>query len=246
MKWFKTLLVFTFIICSVPSHGEEQYAAKADSLMVWDQSKVDLRLPAAENISAYRQDPDYQYDLVQEPQSWMRRLLRWLLSHISLTEGSWSVMGWMLIAIAAIALIFLILKLLGVPIKGLFIFSKSTNVTDLSFSAAQVHIDDQNLEKKLHTFVDAEAYREATRILFIILLKQLNTMKLIKWNTWKTDREYYYELTDQELKSTFLQLIRNYEFIWFGQFSLGKEQFKTVQLQFEAFTNHLVQQNSRR
>lgn len=229
----------------MPSHGEARRVPETDSMMVWDQSKVDLRLPAIEAIDRYRQDPEYKYDLVKEPESWWKRLLRWIFSKIALGEGSWSVLGWTLIAIAAIALIFLILKILGVPVKGLFIFSRSTHVTDLSFSAAQVNIDDQHLEKKLHAFIDAEAYREATRILFILLLKQLHTMKLIQWSTWKTDREYYYELQDQELKSTFLQLIRNYEFIWFGQFSLEKEQFHTVQLQFEAFTNRLVQQNSR-
>jgi len=247
MKWYKALLLFSLIICSLPSHGAEQHVPEKDSIitMAWDEAKVDLRLPTVEEIDRYRQDPEYKYDFVKEPESWWSRLLRWILSKISLSEGSWSVLGWTLIAIAAIALIFLILKILGVPVKGLFIFSRSTKVTNLSFSAAQMNIDDQHLEKKLHAFIDAEAYREATRILFILLLKQLNTMKLIKWSTWKTDREYYYELQDQQLKSTFLQLIRNYEYIWFGQFSLGKEQFQTVQLQFEDFTNHLVKQNSR-
>lgn len=246
MRRYKLLVLFILFVLALPSFGQEEAVQETEGVMAWDQSRVELRMPSDETIAAYQQHPDYEYDRAQLPDPWWVRLLRWLRSHISIGEGGWSVLGWTLILVASVALIFLILKILGVPVKGLFIFSRSTSVTNLSFNAANIDIDDQNLDKKLRTFIDAEAYREATRILFILLLKQLNARKLIKWSAWKTDREYYYELQNEEMKASFLQLIRHYEYIWFGQFNLGKDQFNDVRLQFETFTNQLNQPNSKR
>ncbi len=207
-----------------------------DTIQAWDNSEVDYRKPAADTIAYFRSLPEYTYNEVKVDNSWLNTVWSWIMSLIPSGESAkW--IGWALIVCAVLALLAIIIKLFGIPIKGLFVFSKSTNVTDLTFGSSEVDLENEELDKQLRTLISHEAFREATRILFLMALREMNRLKLIKWSVWKTDREYYYEIQDQNLKNDFLTAIRHYEYVWYGKFEPGKVQFEEIRSRFDQLNN---------
>lgn len=228
---FKHILVFAFLLIGFQIKAEAEVDVPTDSIEAWDNSFVDYRHASADTIAYYKQLPEYDYNEVKQTESLLDKFLKWLASLLFSGNGaSWT--GWILIVLAVFALLAIIIRLFGIPIKGLFVFSRSTKVTELNFSTGSGDLENENLDKLLKGFIDGQAYREATRTLFLMTLRQLNRNQLIKWSIWKTDREYYYELKDEKLKAEFLKAIRQYEYIWYGKFTPEKEYFEKVRLQF--------------
>ncbi len=219
--------------------AEREEYAPADSIEAWDNSVVDYRQASADTIAYFKQLPEYDYNEVKKTESLLDKFLKWLALLLFTSSGaSWT--GWILVVLAVFALLAIVIRLFGIPIKGLFVFSRSTKVTELNFSTGSGDLESENLDKLLQSFIEGQAYREATRILFLMTLRQLNRNHLIKWSIWKTDREYYYELKDEQLKAEFIEAVRQYEYIWYGKFTPEKEYFERVNLQFAQLTKSIA------
>lgn len=210
----------------------------SDTVEAWDNSIVNYRQPTNDTISYYRQLEDYNYNSEAETESLLQKLLKWLLSKL-VTGGYITWIGWILLTLAVIALLALIIRIFGIPIKGLFVFSRSTKVTELTFSPGDNNIESENLEKLLQTFIQNEALREATRVLFLLALRQLHRAEIIRWNAGKTDREYYYEIEDAVLKAKFLDVMRQYEYIWYGKYNPQQEHFHQLNNLFDQLAIHI-------
>lgn len=233
MKFNRNFLFCLVVLFSCICLAETAIWAQEDSIDAWDNSIVDVRMPSSDTIAYYKQLAEYQYEPIKmEPSLW-DRFWAWVRSLFGRGEADYSWLSWFVLAIAVSALLAIILKLIGIPIKGLFVFSRSTKVTDLAFSSGTMDLEQEDLEKLFKKYHSLEAYREATRILFLLVLRQLNRQSIIKWNNWKTDREYYYEITNNELKQSFLNVMRHYEYIWFGKFEPSSNQYIQVKTQFD-------------
>ena len=235
----KYLLIVIISCISLLANAEENSYAEKDTVEAWDNSKVDYRHPSRETIDHYSQQSEYQYHINTDALSWWRKFWAWVLSHIRISDGTFSILGWTILTLAILALLFLIIKLMGIPIKGLFVFSKSTKVTQLKFGQSLVDLEKEKLDEMLTLYINNQAFREATRVLFLLTLRRLNRKNLIKWNAYKTDREYYYEIKESSLKDLFLNIIRQYEFIWFGKFDITEPEFTLVKSEFDQFMNKL-------
>lgn len=238
MKPIRLLLLASFLLFSFCLTAEE-HNVESDSIEAWDNSKVDYRTPPTDTIAYYRAHPEYQYDLAKEPESVFSKILRWLASYLTVSGEGATALGWFLIVAAVIALLLLIIKLAGIPVKGLFVFSRSTKVSQLNFGQQNENIEEQKLDNMLKVFINNKAYREATRVLFLQALRSLNRKGLIQWNVFKTDREYYYELKEEHLKASFLDIIHNYEFVWYGKFEVTEMEFNQLKEGFTLFINKL-------
>ncbi len=216
--------------------------AVQDSVEAWDNSMVDYRCPSADTISYYKALPEYQYSVNADALTWWQKLWGWLLSFIKISDGTLSLFGWIILILGVAAVVFIIVKLLGIPIKGLFVFSKSTKVTQLKFGLDNANIETEELEKLLKAFVKNMAYREATRTLFLLCLRELHRSDHIQWNVYKTDRDYYYEVKDQSIQKQFKSIIRQYEFVWYGKFDIGEVEYMPIQHDFEFFIKRIKQQ----
>jgi len=231
----KFLLAFLFIIFSFSIRADESVSAVADTIESWDNTIIDYRCASVETMDYYKARPEYKYDLVKEPESLLSRVLKWLASHFKVSDEGVTIFGWILLSLAILGLLLLIIQLTGIPIKSLFVFSKSTKVTQLKFGQSLVDLEKEKLDEMLTLYINSQAFREATRVLFLLTLRLLNRKNLIKWNAYKTDREYFYEIKESSLKDLFLNIIRQYEFIWFGKFDIIEEEFNSVKNDFENF-----------
>lgn len=235
----KHLIAVVAMCISVATYAQQDSIAPTEPVEAWDNSIVDYRCPTQEAIDYYKSHPDYQYSVNTDALNWWQKFVKWFLSLFRLNDGTFSLIGWIILLLGIAAVVFIVVKLLGIPIKGLFIFSKSTKVTQLNFGLNNADIENEKLEQMLKVYINNQAYREATRALFLLCLRQLHRNNHIKWNIYKTDRDYYYEVENPQLKSGFLSIIRQYEFIWFGKFNIQEQEFIHIQDEFEQFIKQL-------
>nr|WP_321406901.1 DUF4129 domain-containing protein [uncultured Carboxylicivirga sp.] len=235
---FKYILVFVLLLSGFQLKAETDSLALNGSIEAWDNTAVDYRHPSQDTITYYKQHPDYNYIEKETTESLLDRFWRWLLS-LFVNKGTTTLFGWAILVLSIFALLAIVIRLFGIPIKGLFVFARSTKVTDLTFTSVNGDLESENLEKILESFINSGAYREATRILFMMTLRQLNRNKLIKWSIWKTDREYYYELKDQDLKAEFLDIMRQYEYVWYGKFMPEVEYFRQLENRYHKLMHHI-------
>jgi hypothetical protein len=71
------------------------------------------------------------------------------------------------------------------------------------------------------------------------LLKTLIERGLISWHTGKTNYEYYLEIRNHQDQKQFKKFSSVFEYVWYGKFQPGKEEFDQWQRDFTAFSQSL-------
>lgn len=102
----------------------------------------------------------------------------------------------------------------------------------------ELSIEDLDDISKYDTLIsDAENRSDlnlATRYLFLKTLKTLSDKELIHFTAEKTNKEYIRELQQNYDSSEFQNLVRDYEYAWYGKFSVDKNKYENMK---EAFTS---------
>ena len=98
--------------------------------------------------------------------------------------------------------------------------------------------------------VDAEAaykaavgsgdHRLAIRMLFIMALQKLNSREHIEWEIEKTNRQYYNEISDSEMRRSFREVSNVYERVWYGDTDLDLMTFRQHDRRFLTFINTIT------
>jgi len=96
---------------------------------------------------------------------------------------------------------------------------------------------DVPLKDFLQKSMAEKRYRDAVRLLYLILLKNLADKNLINWRPGKTNHEYQAEIEDDEIKKQFSHLTRMYEYIWYGDFKISATEFDTIHDRFDEFVS---------
>lgn len=204
----------------------------------YDREPVELRDFDEGTLESYRNDPDFNYDPTEiETYSFWDNFRRWvgrLLDFFFGTNERSDRTLYVLIGISAIVIVFAILKLLGIDVRGAF-YKVSKPVT----------LQADLLEEDIHAmdFADliakAEAQgqlRRAIRLQYLLALRELSERDLITWQEAKTNQEYVLELRRAELRPAFRQLTRLFEYVWYGDFPLSNAQYYRYAEQFQQFT----------
>jgi hypothetical protein len=75
----------------------------------------------------------------------------------------------------------------------------------------------------------------ATRYLFLKTLKVLSERGYIHFAPERTNRDYLEEMKSNRFLQEFEKLTRNYEYIWYGKFSVGEERYRHLKEAFDLF-----------
>jgi len=232
------------MVCLLAGHqATAQDSAKVEN--AWDERAIEVRKAPDEVMETYKKDKDYQYDRYENPESLWDRFWRWLLSFIPRGTFSNKVTTWILIALAAITLTFLVFVLFGIKIKSLFILSKNASSLHPEFALNGDDIHDTKLADMLRLYIETRALREATRVMYLLVLRELDKNGFIRWQKGKTNSDYCYELPSPEIKGEFKKMVLAYEYVWYGEFELSDHQFEEIQRQYDLFNRQIVQQTNK-
>ena len=137
--------------------------------------------------------------------------------------------------IAAMALFYILYKLF--LSKGLF------SKTEKEKNNVEEHPEEDllqlgNYDKLIQEALQVSDYRLATRFLFLQSLKQLSDKEIIFYGADKTNSAYLEQLPGH-LKSGFKNIARYYDYIWYGNQTIDKNNFQNVQQIFIKFNQSL-------
>lgn len=200
-----------------------------------DSSKLAIRNFDLQKLKSYRERAEFKYDNDTPAESWWGKFWRWfwgLFKGVLKSSYSVSFIKYGIIAILAAMVIFVIFKLLGLDLK--IILGKSKSI-EVPFSESLDNIHEINFSEEIQQAITNGNYRLAVRLCYLSTLKKLNDRSLISWQPEKTNRTYIEEITDPLIKQQFTLLTTQFEYIWYGEFFIDKENFSGIKNNFDLF-----------
>jgi len=206
----------------------------------YDSSEVRQRHFTESSIKAYVNDKDFEYEkeVVETPSAW-DRFWQWFWNKyndmISTEAGktTMQIIYWLL-GIAAVT--FFVLKVIKMNRMNLFRASPPGNIP--------YKIEDENVytisfNEAIQQALQNGNYRLAIRLLYLQNLKTLSDKNLIVWQPNKTDADYLREISKPRLKQAFKNITDIFEYAWYGNLVVTKDDFIGIQKEFAQFQNQL-------
>lgn len=223
---------------------------KAPLTLKMDTTAVSVRHVDNTTITAHSKQPEFQYrDDVDTTPSWWDRFWRWfwdLFKPIKFGKHGMSpflrvllyILQYLFLAAGLAALVFLVLKLVGIDMLG--IFRRKSLSANLPFTESLENIHDINFDGEIERAVSQHNYRLAVRMLYLKCLKQLSDANLIKWQIDKTNSAYIDELTNAHQRQLFSSLTLQFEYVWYGEFTIDGQTFKNINTVFQDFNKGIA------
>ena len=92
-------------------------------------------------------------------------------------------------------------------------------------------------DRQVTAAINNKNYRLATRYLYLQCIQKLMKAGVISFAADKTNSQYLYELSGKPYKDEFVSLTLNYEYVWYGEFSIDEPVFVKLQQRFKQFNN---------
>ena len=106
-------------------------------------------------------------------------------------------------------------------------------------------ISKTELELRLEEAAAREDYRECVRIYFTFILKELISKGWIRWTKDKTNHDYILEMGGRPEYLGFLQSVRIYDLVWYGEYNIDSEIYELIRPELERFYQSLEPRNER-
>lgn len=193
-----------------------------------------------EAIQEYKNEKEFQYgEDDPKTQSWWDRFWsafwRWIAELFG--DGTKKAqktalapfLKYLLIAICVGLVVFVVIKLVGVKM-----FAGKSKSVDVPYDETLENIHEIDFNEEIEVALQNKNYRLAVRLLYLSTLKLLSDKELIDWQPNKTNQAYLGEVP-QEQAPEFALLTRNFEYVWYGDFSLDASTFGEIQTSFQQF-----------
>ncbi|HLV93305.1 MAG TPA: hypothetical protein VKX34_09300 [Aequorivita sp.] len=216
---------------------------KGETDIAIDTSKVE-RKQFSNTLSEKYTGNQYKYDSLEgETENLLGRIINWIFKKLNDVFGIDLPSGWQQLAeiviygsLVGFALYILVKFLMGNQAASFF-SRKSKSVAPINIQ--EDHIQNIDLDAYITKALQEENYRLAIRYMYLKSLKLLSQNNLIEWNHEKTNSDYYNEIENGELKSSFNKISYWYDHIWYGEFTLDKSGFENAEKDFNQLNQNL-------
>ena len=106
---------------------------------------------------------------------------------------------------------------------------------EIELEEAERNIQETELEGLLRRSVDANDYRSALRVRYLMVLKELDALDWIYHRIDKTNWTYVMELGDRAERPAFQRLTNVFEYAWYGNIELTEQDDRLFAKDFGAF-----------
>jgi hypothetical protein len=140
----------------------------------------------------------------------------------------WSI----LILLAIVVVTYFVVKVTGMDQNGLF--GRSTKGLK-NYELSQTDIHHISFDNEIKKAIGSGNYRLAIRLQYLQALKNLSDNGHIEWRINKTNTDYVVETNGKPFNNVFATLTSNFEYAWYGEKRVSKEQFLELQNEFQQF-----------
>lgn len=235
-----TFLVLVFLpLISPPALGGDSIPATPAPLN--EKAGQKARVPGKEIIDAYLADKDYQYGGDYKPvkkSNFLNRLWRWVLS---VWEEGMKVLRYLPLALRIVFYLLCLgfILLIATKTKIYRIFYTDKEIAEPDFFVEDPLAEQFDFDQAISTQISHQNFRNAIRLLHLKILKELENQGVIRFAREKTNREYAREINDNKLKSDFFKLAGVYNRVWFGNFTISKDEYEMLAAGFYKFSEEL-------
>ncbi|MBO9571716.1 MAG: DUF4129 domain-containing protein [Chitinophagaceae bacterium] len=212
MKIF--VIIYCLLICSSP------FGAKAgqvpDSVVHKMQKQKEFR---------YANDPSYwDLDKPEDDGDWTYNLFLFLSTN--------PIVKWIAYIILGIIIVVVIYQVAAS--NNFFSFSKAKRKNgDGEIPDDQLTAEDIDL--RINEAINNKEYRTAIRYLYLKTLNALNEKNKIQMHAKATNYDYLQQMKSTTGYNDFALLTRIYEYVWYGEFQPGEQQFEKINNNFNQF-----------
>ena len=234
---FLQLVVYCLLfVCYANAQDKDSITTSQTPL---DRSGVQLRYPSKEQLEKYKSDNDYQYDEdTKSPENPLAKFWYWLMQKINAFFTSKAYKSfWQYVILAGIAIMAIWYLLKSDYLGGLF--GRKSQKNGLDYEVMTENIHEIDFEQSIEEAISQKNYRLATRLFYLKSLKHLSDQNKIDWKPTKTNRSYLYEILDNQLKSNFENITRQFEYVWYGDFNITEQQFLELKTDFQDFNSKM-------
>jgi len=192
----------------------------------------------------YLSDQDFNYNREEGTKSFLDRLLEKiglllnklfgigkLSKYPNLTLTAFKILCGLVLLVA----LYFVIRLM-MNHKGKWFFSKKNEATPIDLQNTEQLIQSADFEQLISGIEKHGDTRQIIRLYYLWLLKDMKDNELIVWLPEKTNSDYLSELKEEYLRKKFSYLSYLYNYIWYGEFSIGDEDYITAK---RAFLNYL-------
>jgi hypothetical protein len=116
--------------------------------------------------------------------------------------------------------------------KGIWFFRKKNESIPIELHNTEQLIQSADFEQLISEIEKQGDTRQSIRLYYLWLLKDLKDHELIVWLPEKTNTDYLYELKEETLRKMFSYLSYLYNCIWYGEFSIGDQEYTSAKKAF--------------
>lgn len=198
---------------------------------------IQLRSFSDSSLNVYKADRQFQYNTFQNPESLWDRFWNWFWDRTGylLEKGGkplWIVIG----VISLVAILLAFLKTRSMNKMGLF---DHKDKSGLPYEIREENIHTISFEAAISKAELDGNYRLAIRLQYLQVLKNLNTLGLIKWRPDKTNYSYILELRDNPSGNAFEKLTSIFEYAWYGNKPVTYEYYEKIRAEFNQFNQQI-------
>jgi hypothetical protein len=231
------ILLLCELLCGLNGYSLND-SKKLKNTIIFDSAKIEIREPPDYIQKELLNNSDYKYDHIgPAPKTLWERFKEWFwrkAGDIFNSKGGsigFRILEYVLILTAIVLIIGLLLKN---NLRALF-YGKSASIS-IDFNEFEEDIHKINFNELITFALSEKDFRRAVRLHFLKLLKELSDKNLIIWKIDKTNNDYSIELSNTKYNNYFNELAISYEYIWYGNFQLDEQNFKTTIEKFKLFT----------
>ena len=235
-------MIFKVFILAITGFSPILQDTTAISQLPRDNTEIEVRTVPQETLDSLLSSGAFTYEQsAPNPESLWSRIQRWLIQAIGyIMDNPWAsvIIRFIFIAIFAIVFIGLINQILGGNLSNAF--KKTTSEEPFSLNIETSEFKNTDYDQLLDQALRKENYSNAVKILYLKALQQLSETELITWKADKTNHDYVREMVDHPGNKEFNQLTYFYEYIEYGDFSIDREGYDTVENIFSQFQHKIL------
>ncbi len=206
-----------------------------------DTSSIKILSPTKQKEQSVFSDSKLKYKQnIKGAPSLIDRFLSWLSDWLFGNVGydnlnrTRTIIIWTVIVIAVAIIIWLLSKTQLVSL-----IKPKPKATFFNFTDITEDLNTINFEQKIADALKTADYRLAIRWHYLKILFVLDKKQLIVFAPFKTNVDYMYELKKDTYKTSYKQLSRIYEYIWYGQFAVNESSYTDNAIEFKNFEHEL-------
>ncbi|XLS27760.1 DUF4129 domain-containing protein [Flavobacteriaceae bacterium M23B6Z8] len=213
-----------------------------------DSSEIATIEIKEDQLTKYKQNPDYNYNEEQNKIGWWESFKNWIfniiakifdsLFGIDIAFGVLAIVFRILIYCAIGLLLFFLIKLF-LKVNTRSFVSKRTNEPTVFFSEEEDIIQNENIPALIEKALINRDFRLAIRYQYLLVLKRLSEHNFVQWEQQKTNDDYLLELKNQEISKLFSSITNVYDFVWYGGFEINEDHYTQVIPTFNLITQKI-------